>query len=65
MLDASERIKDIFDVSMEDIAAIDPLEVMSGESRELIILSLIHILVCRQQLSWCQTKNYVTRWSAL
>ena len=22
-------------------------------------------LVCRQQLSWCQTKNYVTRWSAL
>ena len=37
MLDASERIKDIFDVSMEDIAAIDPLEVMSGESRELII----------------------------
>ncbi|WP_270816550.1 response regulator [Hungatella effluvii] len=37
MLDASERIKDIFDVGMEDITAINPLEVLSEESRELIM----------------------------
>ena len=40
MLDASERIKDIFDVNMEEITAIDPLEEISEESRELIISHL-------------------------
>lgn len=40
MLDASERIKDIFDVGEEDITAIDPLTVISEEGRELIISHL-------------------------
>ena len=36
MLDASEQIEDIFDVSQGDIEAADPFSVLAEESRELI-----------------------------
>ena len=36
MLDASEQIEDIFDVSRDDIEAADPFSVLAQESRELI-----------------------------
>lgn len=37
MLDASEQIKDIFDVNLDDIISCDPFSVLSEESRELIL----------------------------